>query len=84
MPFHVYILYSRSPDKYYIGSTGDLTDRLHRHNAGRSKYTRAGVPWDLVYTEEYPIRVEAVLRERELKGWKNRERIESLVRTSRQ
>ena len=28
--YTVYILYSASIDRYYVGSTGDLADRLHR------------------------------------------------------
>jgi len=83
MAYFVYILYSRSADRYYIGSTKDLDDRLKRHNTGRSKYTKHGIPWDLTYKEEYPTRSDGLKRERELKSWKSRERIEALIRTSR-
>ena len=82
--FAVYIIYSGSLDKYYIGFTGDVDERLRRHNAGRSKYTKAGIPWELVYVEHYLSRGEAMARERQLKGWKNRRRLEALIRTSRQ
>jgi putative endonuclease len=81
MPYYVYVLYSQSLDKYYIGSTQDLENRLLRHNSGRSKYTKPGLPWDLVYAEEYPTRPEAVRRERRLKSWKDRSMLENLVRT---
>ena len=66
--YTVYILYSASIDRYYVGSTGDLADRLHRHNGGRSKYTRVGVPWELVYQEDYVTRSEAYVRERAIKS----------------
>lgn len=82
MAYFVYILYSKSADRYYIGSTKDLDDRLKRHNTGRSKYTKRGIPWDLTYKEEYPTRSDALKRERELKNWKSRIQIERLVRTS--
>jgi hypothetical protein len=34
----VYVLYSRSLEKYYVGQTNDLEDRLKRHNSGNGKY----------------------------------------------
>ena len=83
MSYFLYILYSKSIDRFYIGSTHDLSDRLRRHNSGRSKYTNAGVPWELIYSEEYETRSNAMRRERELKSWKDRKMIENLVRTSR-
>jgi len=51
-------------------STGNLADRLVRHNEGRSKYTKAKRPWELLYVEEHPDRSSAVKREREIKGLK--------------
>jgi putative endonuclease len=83
MPCYLYILYSKSLDKYYIGSTGDISDRLERHNTGRSIYTKSGIPWELKYFEEYETRSNAYKREQEIKSWKDRQMIEDLVRTSR-
>ena len=83
MAFYIYIIQSLKDGSYYIGSTGNLADRLVRHNEGRSKYTKAKRPWELVYFEEHPDRSSAVNREREIKGRKDREFIECLVRTSR-
>jgi len=77
--FHVYILYSGALDRYYVGSTGNLSDRMKRHNGGRSKYTRAGVPWQLVHTEEFNRRSLAVQREMEIKRISSRKYIESLI-----
>ena len=52
MAFFTYILYSPSSDKYYIGSSGDLNGRLQRHNQGRSKATKYGIHWKLVYQNQ--------------------------------
>ena len=30
--FYIYILYSESFDKYYVGYTSDITRRLEEHN----------------------------------------------------
>ena len=64
MIYSVYILYSDTSNTYYIGFTANLADRLGRHNKGRSKSTKFGVPWRLVYREECNTRAEAVQREK--------------------
>ena len=81
--FYTYILYSEKTGKFYIGSTGDIEDRLYRHNSGQSKYTKSGVPWKLVHTEEFSTRAQAVRRENEIKKWKSHKRIAALVSVSR-
>ena len=78
--FHLYILLSEKTNKFYIGSTGNLEDRIIRHNSGRSKATKSGIPWKLLYTEEFETRSEAIKREQELKSWKSHERIAQLVK----
>jgi putative endonuclease len=80
LKYWVYILKSEVTGKYYIGSTGDINDRLRRHNSGRSKYTKSGIPWKLVYTEAFNEQRAAVARERQLKSWKSRIRIEELIK----
>ena len=40
MPYHVYILYSKTLDQYYIGQTENLTDRIFRHANSGSKSTK--------------------------------------------
>ncbi|MCB0825241.1 MAG: GIY-YIG nuclease family protein [Armatimonadetes bacterium] len=77
--FFVYILHSASSDRFYVGHTSNLDDRLARHNQGRSKSTKSGVPWTLVYHEQFESRAEAVRRESEIKSWKSRKRIEELI-----
>jgi putative endonuclease len=37
--YYVYVLTSEQGD-FYIGCTGDLRKRLHKHNAGEVKSTR--------------------------------------------
>ena len=78
--FYTYILYSPKIDQYYIGHTGDLKDRLRRHNSGYSKATKSGIPWEVVYSETYDSRSEAVRREVQLKAMKNREYLSELIR----
>ena len=77
--FHLYILLSEKTNKFYIGSTGNLSDRITRHNSGRSKATKTGIPWKLIYTEAFETRTEAIKREIEIKSWKSHARIMVLV-----
>jgi len=80
MTFFTYILYSLSTDRYYIGSTGNLDDRLQRHNQGRSKATKYGTPWELVYQKAFDSRSEAVQHEKYIKAMKSKIYIEKLIK----
>ena len=84
MAYFVYIIESQKDGTYYIGSTKDLSDRMERHNQGRSKYTKAKRPWKLVFSEKFPNRSAAVKREQQIKRRKARNYIENLIRASRQ
>jgi hypothetical protein len=47
----VYVLYSIKLDKFYIGQTIDLNNRLLQHNDPISSYsTKAGQPWEIFLT----------------------------------
>lgn len=59
MSYYVYILYSEVQNKYYIGSTQDVTERLDRHNSGKENYTRKYIPWNLVLSLKKATRSEA-------------------------
>ena len=74
-----YILYSRTRDRYYIGSTSDMEERLNRHNAGATPSTKTGRPWEIVYREEYATKSEALKRENQIKRQKSRIYIEQLI-----
>jgi putative endonuclease len=72
--YKVYILYSSTYNKIYIGYTSNLDARLLSHNElGTKGWTKKYRSWQLVYTEIFEIKNEALLREKELKGAKGRE-----------
>jgi len=79
MEYFVYIIYSESVDRYYVGHCQDLKDRISRHNGGRSKYTKIALDWKVKYTESCSTRSEAMIREREIKKKKSRKYIEFLI-----
>jgi putative endonuclease len=68
-----YVLRSRKDGRLYTGSTNDLQRRLQEHDRGKNVYARNAGPFDLVYREECPSRLEARRRERYLKSGVGRE-----------
>lgn len=78
MPF-IYILFSEKLNKYYIGACVILERRLYEHNIGHSKFTSIGMPWKIVYTEEYPTLADAIKIEKQIKRMKSRKYIDDLI-----
>src|SRR2546425_12963419 len=79
MSFHVYILLSVTTNRYYVGHTQDVEERLAYHNANYSKSLRNRGPRRLVYEEEYKTRAQPLRRERQIKSSKDCAMIERLV-----
>ena len=77
--YTVYILYSEKINKYYIGFSSDVQDRLRKHNNASKGFTNTGRPWIIVYTESFDTKKDAEDREAQLKRWKNRTRLEALI-----
>ena len=49
MNCYLYFLYSEKREKFYVGISNDVEDRLKRHNKGESLSTKGGIPWRLLY-----------------------------------
>ena len=81
--FWVYVLRSDVTGRRCTGSSEDLERRLERQNAGHSPATRHGVPWRLVYREQFATRSEAAQRERLLKSGRGRDEIDRLLGEAR-
>ena len=76
MVFHTYILYSKAKNKFYIGHTEELENRVHQHN---TRNNLGSNDWTVVYTETFENRSEAMKREKEIKDKKSRKYIEWLI-----
>jgi len=76
--YYVYILYSESHKRYYIGQTNDLTNRINRHNSGIEKSTSPYKPWTFIGSLEKTTRSEAVILEKKLKNL-NSEDLEKFI-----
>jgi putative endonuclease len=77
--FFTYILYSATINKYYVGQTDNIENRLRSHHSGISPYTKIANDWQLVYSESFQTRKEAIQRENEIKRKKSRLYIERLI-----
>ena len=75
--YYTYVLRSAVTGRRYIGSCEDPIERLRRHNVGDTKSTRHGIPWTMVYQQQFGTRAEAATRERFLKSGKGREYLAS-------
>jgi putative endonuclease len=74
--FYLYILYSETAGKFYIGHTDDIIRRLAEHNNPRinSKFTAKYIPWSLALS--FPVsenRGEAMKVEKFIKKTKIKE-----------
>ncbi|MBE9578923.1 MULTISPECIES: GIY-YIG nuclease family protein [Moraxella] len=74
--FWVYILQC-SDDSFYVGHSDDLQKRLYEHETGlfSTCYTFNKRPIQLVFTEQFESRENALARERQLKGWSRAKKI---------
>jgi putative endonuclease len=66
--FYIYIIRSQRSQRYYVGSTEDVEKRLKEHNAGKSTSTRGGRPWELIHTETFATRSDAMRQEQKIKA----------------
>ena len=77
--FTLYILHSKSFDRFYVGYTNDIARRMTEHNRIKGKFTDAGIPWILVYTESFNSKKEAMNREKFIKSRKSKTFILELI-----
>ena len=70
--YFVYVLQNRE-GRLYIGQTWNIEKRLTEHNVRGKGYTSKFRPWQLVYTERFVFREEALQKERYLKTAVGRE-----------
>ena len=85
MLYYVYILYSESADKYYVGHTSNPQKRLSEHNSyeNKSKFTAKYQPWCMMaYFPVSEIRGEAMKVESFIKKQKSKVFIQKVISQS--
>ncbi len=77
--YFVYILHSSFLGSYYIGSCKNVEERLKKHLNNRKGYTSRTKDWQIKYTEKFLNKTDASVKEKQLKKWKNKERLKQLI-----
>lgn len=78
--YGVYVLYSESAKKLYIGYSESVINRFLSHNSLATKgYTIRYRPWKLIHVEYYVSKPEAMRREKQLKAGQGRKWIKNDV-----
>jgi len=77
--YYLYIIQSLSNKRYYIGHTKNLNIRFRQHNSGKVKSTKSGIPWKIIYIEQYQTKAEAYKRELQIKSYKGGRAFKTLI-----
>ena len=84
MSFYVYMVMC-ADDTLYTGIATDIERRIRVHNDGKgAKYTRSRLPVNLVYSELFDTKSEALKREYEIKKWSRTEKDALIAGDTRQ
>ena len=65
--YYTYVLLSFKDNKFYIGFTNNLIERIEKHKSGLIHSTKNRLPIRLVYFEACLDKVLAIKREKQLK-----------------
>src|SRR3989339_620471 len=75
--YYVYILASKKNGTLYIGITSDLIKRIYQHKSEQIQgFTQKYAVHKLVYWEQTTDVLSAITREKRLKNWKRKWKIE--------
>ena len=78
--WYVYVLYSMSAQKSYVGYTNDIERRIFEHNVSKIRgFTSRYRPWILIHIESYSDKGSAIAREKFLKTGRGREEIKLFI-----
>ncbi len=81
--FTLYILFSSSHLRTYVGQTENIQKRIGEHNGGKVKSTKAYVPWEMIWSEEFMSRDDALKREKYYKSSAGRQKIKNILDTEK-
>ncbi len=66
--YYVYVMNCLRDKSIYVGYTDDLDKRLAEHNSGKNISTRSKKLWEVVYSEVFKSKLDALDREKKLKN----------------
>ena len=77
----MYILFSKSKTKYYVGETHNITERLLRHNdhTYTNSFTKIANDWEVILSFECLNKSEALYIERFIKRMKSNVFVKKII-----
>ncbi|MEO1282477.1 MAG: GIY-YIG nuclease family protein [Pseudomonadota bacterium] len=77
--FYIYVMANRKNGTIYVGMTRSLAKRIYQHQLGSIEgFTKRYGLKRLVYYEVFPTAVGAIQREKNIKKWPRRWKIEMI------
>ena len=78
---YLYIIHSKSIDKYYVGESPDVINRLDQHNSHYFKkgFTNSAEDWEIVLSIKCESRTDAVYLEKFIKRMKSKKFIQKII-----
>ena len=74
--YYIYIITNKNHSVLYIGVTGNLEGRIGEHREQvMESFTKRYQVGKLLWYEDYPDPMSAILREKQLKGWRREKKI---------
>jgi len=81
--YYVYLLTNTTNTVIYTGVTSSLLGRVGQHKLRKIKgFTTKYHISKLVYYEEYPVPYEAIYREKQIKNWKRRWKLDLIEKNN--
>ena len=80
--YYTYILLSKKDNKFYIGYSTNLRERIKRHKAGKVNATKNRLPVTLIFYEVYLCKSDAKRREKYFKTTKGKKALRLILRNS--
>jgi putative endonuclease len=65
---YLYVIRSLANGNLYVGICKSIANRLKEHNSGKNRYTKGLIPWEIVYSEQFPDWSSARVKEKYYKS----------------
>ena len=78
---YLYVIYSPSIDRYYVGESPNVINRLDQHNSHyfRKGFTKAAQDWKIVLSTAWEHKDDAMYLEKFMKRMKSKTFIEKII-----
>ncbi len=78
---YLYIIYSKSLNKYYVGESHDVKKRLeqHKNHHYKSNFSRIASDWELLLQKQLKNREQALYLEKFIKRMKSKKFTEKVI-----